>query len=187
MPFTVTMPKLTPTMEEGTIAAWSKKEGDFVEAGETIVEIATDKATVEHQALDEGYLRKILVPEGQEAKVGQPIAIFTTQQEESIAGYAPEGVSSTPPAAEGEPAAPVAADGLGIPRRWQRLRSVAGRPCRLEATRTSRLRAGGSSNVLSRLLAAAIVISCAGSMIARLSSTCRGRGEPAGSERPAAS
>lgn len=92
MPFTVTMPKLSPTMEEGTIAKWHKKEGDKVEAGELLIEVATDKATVEFNALDEGYLRQILVKEGQGAVINQPIAIFTQSEKESIVGYKPEGV-----------------------------------------------------------------------------------------------
>lgn len=92
MPFTVTMPKLSPTMEAGVIAKWHKKVGDKVEAGEVLLEVSTDKATVEHTALDEGYLRKILVNEGTEAVVNQPIAIFTEQKEESLEQYTPEGV-----------------------------------------------------------------------------------------------
>lgn len=91
MPFTVTMPKLSPTMEEGTIAKWHKQEGDRVDAGELLMEVATDKATVEYNALDEGYLRKILIPEGKVAKVNQPIAVFTEKTDESIEGYTPEG------------------------------------------------------------------------------------------------
>lgn len=87
MPFTVTMPKLSPTMEEGVIAKWHKKENEFVEAGELLLEIATDKATVEHTALDEGWLRLILVKEGDSATVNQPIAIFTIKKEESIENY----------------------------------------------------------------------------------------------------
>jgi pyruvate dehydrogenase E2 component (dihydrolipoamide acetyltransferase) len=89
MPFTVTMPKLSPTMEEGTIAKWHKKIGERVKAGEVLLEVATDKATLEHPALDEGILRKILVQEGQSARVNQPIAIFTESAEESIEGYQP--------------------------------------------------------------------------------------------------
>lgn len=92
MPFTVTMPKLSPTMEEGTIAKWHKKTGDKVNAGELLLEVATDKATVEYNALDEGILRKILVQEGEAAVINQPIAIFTATQNESIEGYQPEGV-----------------------------------------------------------------------------------------------
>ncbi|MBB65069.1 MAG: pyruvate dehydrogenase complex dihydrolipoamide acetyltransferase [Waddliaceae bacterium] len=91
MPFTLTMPKMSPTMEEGTIATWHKKEGDFVEADELLFEVATDKATVEYNALDEGYLRKILVNSGEEARVNQAVAIFTEEKSESIEGYEPEG------------------------------------------------------------------------------------------------
>ncbi len=90
MPFTFTMPKLSPTMESGTIAKWHKGEGEFVESGELLLEVSTDKATVEHNALDEGWLRKILIPEGEEAEVNQAIAIFTEEKDESIEGYQPE-------------------------------------------------------------------------------------------------
>lgn len=93
MPFTFTMPKLSPTMEEGTIAKWHKKEGDYVKAGEVLLEIATDKATVEHTALDEGWLRKILINEGGSAVINQPLAIFTEEKDESIEQYKPKGVS----------------------------------------------------------------------------------------------
>lgn len=99
MPFTVTMPKLSPTMEEGTIAKWHKKEGDKVEAGELLIEVATDKATVEYNALDEGFLKKILVKEGASAVINQPIAIFTASAKEGIEGYQPEGVSIEAPKA----------------------------------------------------------------------------------------
>jgi len=92
MPFTVTMPKLSPTMEEGQISKWHKKENDFVEAGDLLLEIATDKATIEHYALDEGWLRKILVLEEASAGINRPIAIFSVEKEESIEGYTPEGV-----------------------------------------------------------------------------------------------
>lgn len=92
MPFTLTMPKLSPTMEEGVIAKWHKKEGDFVKAGEVVFEVTTDKATVEYEALDEGWLRKILVKQGKSTTVNQPVAIFTEQEKESIAGYEPEGI-----------------------------------------------------------------------------------------------
>lgn len=92
MPFTVTMPKLSPTMEEGAIARWHKREGEFVHAGELLVEIATDKATIEYTALDEGWLRQILVKEGEMRRVNQPIAVFTAEQHENLAGYRPEGI-----------------------------------------------------------------------------------------------
>lgn len=94
MPFTVTMPKLSPTMEGGTIIKWHVKEGDHVEAGALLIEVATDKATVEYSALDEGYVRQILVPEGEDAEINQPIAIFTETADESIEGYQPEGIGA---------------------------------------------------------------------------------------------
>lgn len=97
MPFTLTMPKLSPTMEEGTIVKWRVKEGDHVKSGDVLIEVATDKATVEHEALDAGYLRKILVPEGGSAVVNQALAIFTESQDESIEGYKPEGVAKEKP------------------------------------------------------------------------------------------
>jgi pyruvate dehydrogenase E2 component (dihydrolipoamide acetyltransferase) len=93
MPFTLTMPKLSPTMEEGSIAKWHKNEGDKVNVGDLLAEIATDKATVEYNALDEGYLRKILVATGGHAVVNQPIAIFTISLDESIEGYQPTGIA----------------------------------------------------------------------------------------------
>ncbi len=92
MPFTVTMPKLSPTMEEGTIAKWHKQVGDHVNSGDLLLEVATDKATVEYNALDGGYLRKIIVNEGGSAVVNQPIAIFTEKGNENFEGYQPEGV-----------------------------------------------------------------------------------------------
>lgn len=104
MPFTVTMPKLSPTMEQGTIAKWHKKVGDLVKSDELLMEVATDKATIEYNALDEGYLRKILVAEGGEASVNHPIAIFTEKKDESIDDYEPEGIkpdaTPTPPTEE---------------------------------------------------------------------------------------
>jgi pyruvate dehydrogenase E2 component (dihydrolipoamide acetyltransferase) len=100
MPFTLTMPKLSPTMEEGTIVKWRKKEGEFVKAGDVLFEVTTDKATVEHSALDEGWLRKILIEEEESAVVNQPIAIFTEKEDESIEGYQPEGVVAKLPQPE---------------------------------------------------------------------------------------
>ena len=107
MPFTLTMPKLSPTMEEGTIVKWHKKVGEFVNAGDPIVEIATDKATVEHEALDAGWLRLILLEEGKEAAVNVPLAVLTEEQNESIEGYVPEGTVAAavvkPPETKAEP------------------------------------------------------------------------------------
>lgn len=78
----VVMPKLSPTMEEGQIARWLKKEGDKVSMGEPIAEIDTDKATMEMQALGAGVLRKILVQEGESAPLGQLIGIIAEPDED---------------------------------------------------------------------------------------------------------
>lgn len=90
MPFTLTLPKLSPTMEEGTIVHWLKKEGDFVESGDLLLEIATDKATVEYTALDSGFLRKIIVPINGTALINQPIAIFSEKIDDPIDAYMPK-------------------------------------------------------------------------------------------------
>src|SRR5215471_17181252 len=78
----VVMPKLSPTMEEGQLARWLKKEGDKVSMGEPLAEIDTDKATMEMQALSNGVLRKILINEGESAPLGQPIAIIGEADED---------------------------------------------------------------------------------------------------------
>ncbi len=72
------MPALSPTMEKGNLAKWLKKEGDSVKSGDVIAEIETDKATMEVEAVDEGTLGKILVPEGtNDVAVNTPIAMIT--------------------------------------------------------------------------------------------------------------
>ena len=81
----VIMPKLSPTMEEGQISRWLKKEGDKVSMGEPLAEIDTDKATMEMQALGNGVLRKILINEGQSAPLGQLIAVIGEPDEDIAA------------------------------------------------------------------------------------------------------
>src|SRR5258705_3068619 len=78
----VVMPKLSPTMEEGQLTRWLKKEGDKVSMGEPLAEIDTDKATMEMQALTNGVLRKILINEGESAPLGQLIAIVGEPDED---------------------------------------------------------------------------------------------------------
>src|SRR5690348_17704143 len=88
------MPALSPTMEEGTLAKWLVKEGDEVKSGDILAEIETDKATMEFEAVDEGKLAKILVPEGTDGvKVGQPIALLAADGED---------VGPSPPAGAGQ-------------------------------------------------------------------------------------
>src|SRR5512132_476643 len=110
----VVMPKLSPTMEEGQLSRWLKKEGDKVSMGEPIAEIDTDKATMEMQALGSGVLRKILIREGESAPLGQLIAIIGEPDEDisaltSQATAAQEAKSSTPPAEAKDSDAPEAA------------------------------------------------------------------------------
>ncbi|KAJ4795964.1 Dihydrolipoamide acetyltransferase component of pyruvate dehydrogenase complex [Rhynchospora pubera] len=93
------MPALSPTMNQGNIAKWRKKEGDKIEVGDVICEIETDKATLEFECLEEGYLAKILAPEGsKDVLVGQPIAITVEDLEDikSIPAEIPEGTESKP-------------------------------------------------------------------------------------------
>jgi pyruvate dehydrogenase E1 component beta subunit len=86
MPIQVLMPALSPTMTEGKIAQWRKKEGDAIKAGDVIAEIETDKATMEVEAVDEGTLAKILVPAGTEGvKVNVPIAVLAAEGEDVAA------------------------------------------------------------------------------------------------------
>jgi pyruvate dehydrogenase E1 component beta subunit len=110
MPIDILMPALSPTMEEGNLAKWVKKEGDKVSAGDVIAEIETDKATMEVEAVDEGTLGKILVPEGTEGvKVNAPIAVLLQEGEsaDEISSPAPGEVAAKQP--EGERAPPVQA------------------------------------------------------------------------------
>jgi len=132
MPTEILMPALSPTMEEGTLAKWLVKEGDSVSSGDLLAEIETDKATMEFEAVDEGIVGKILVPEGTEGvKVNTPIAVLLDEGESAgdiasassgatapssapaaaSAEKAPQGAAEAPAAA---PAAPKAADGARV-------------------------------------------------------------------------
>src|SRR5712671_1477869 len=83
MPVNILMPALSPTMDKGNLAKWLKREGDKVKAGDIIAEIETDKATMEYEAIDDGVLAKIVVPEGtQDVPVNQLIAILTQDGED---------------------------------------------------------------------------------------------------------
>jgi pyruvate dehydrogenase E2 component (dihydrolipoamide acetyltransferase) len=106
MPIELKMPALSPTMEEGTLAKWLVKEGDKVNSGDILAEIETDKATMEFEAVDEGTVAKILVPEGAEGvKVGQPIAVLAGEGEDaSAAASAPKADTPAPAAPKAAPA-----------------------------------------------------------------------------------
>ena len=108
MSIQITMPALSPTMEEGKLAKWLVKAGDKVEPGQVIAEIETDKATMEVEAVDEGVIAEILVPEGsQGVKVNTPIATLAgegeaaaAKQEEALQAEE-DNAAQSPPAGEG--------------------------------------------------------------------------------------
>jgi pyruvate dehydrogenase E2 component (dihydrolipoamide acetyltransferase) len=102
MPINILMPALSPTMEKGNLAKWLKKEGEAVKPGDIIAEIETDKATMEVEAVDEGTLAKIIVPEGTaDVPVNQPIAVLAGEGEDVKAAAAQAGSA---PAAKPAPA-----------------------------------------------------------------------------------
>jgi pyruvate dehydrogenase E2 component (dihydrolipoamide acetyltransferase) len=108
MPINVLMPALSPTMTEGKLARWLKKEGDAVKSGQVLCEIETDKATMEVEAVDEGTLGKILVAGGTEGvKVNTPIAVILEEGESAASAAAPAPAAVPAPAAA--PAAAAAA------------------------------------------------------------------------------
>jgi pyruvate dehydrogenase E2 component (dihydrolipoamide acetyltransferase) len=98
MPINILMPALSPTMEKGNLAKWLKKEGDKVKSGDVIAEIETDKATMEVEAVDEGTLAKIVVPEGtQDVPVNDVIAVLAGDGEDVKAASAGAGEAKAPP------------------------------------------------------------------------------------------
>jgi pyruvate dehydrogenase E2 component (dihydrolipoamide acetyltransferase) len=110
MPINILMPALSPTMEKGNLAKWLKKEGDKVKSGDVIAEIETDKATMEVEAVDEGTIAKILVPEGtQDVPVNNVIAVLAGDGED-VKAAAGSAASAAPPkpAAEAPPPKPAA-------------------------------------------------------------------------------
>src|SRR5919204_6818971 len=110
MPIQVLMPALSPTMEKGNLAKWIKSEGDKVKAGDVIAEIETDKATMEVEAVDEGTLGKILVPEGTaDVAVNTPIAVILGDGESAGDIKAAAAPAAQPKAAEPVASAPAAA------------------------------------------------------------------------------
>src|ERR1051325_1969447 len=100
MPINILMPALSPTMEKGNLAKWLKKEGDAVKPGDVIAEIETAKATMEVEAVDEGTLAKIVVPEGTaDVPVNQLIAVLADEGEDAKAAASAAGSAAAPKAA----------------------------------------------------------------------------------------
>jgi pyruvate dehydrogenase E2 component (dihydrolipoamide acetyltransferase) len=112
----VVLAKLSPTMEEGTVVAWSKQEGDAVKVGDVLAEIETDKANMEMEALGAGVLRKILVPAGGKAPVGALIGVIA-DEDEDIAGLISEAEAAAKAEAEPAPGAATPAPGPPAPAR----------------------------------------------------------------------
>src|SRR5260221_2211670 len=123
----VVLAKLSPTMEEGTIVKWTKKEGDAIKVGDVMAEIETDKANMEMEALGAGVLRTILVPAGGKAPVGALIGVIADPKDDigpllaqakaaapAVAAPAP-GVAAPPVAARPVATAPVAAPPVAPP------------------------------------------------------------------------
>ena len=89
----IELPKLSPTMEEGTLVRWAKREGDAINIDDLLAEVETDKATMEFRSFDRGTLLKTLVPEGAVTKLGQPVAIFG-EPGEDVSALVPRGFTS---------------------------------------------------------------------------------------------
>src|ERR687897_2578543 len=112
MPIEIRMPALSPTMTEGNLARWLKREGDAVNAGDVIAEIETDKATMEIEAVEEGRLGRILIADGTEGvAVNTPIALLLEEGEDAaaLAGVESGATGGKAPPAEPEAPAPSAA------------------------------------------------------------------------------
>src|SRR6202034_3186954 len=107
MPINILMPALSPTMEKGNLAKWLKKEGEAVKTGDVIAEIETDKATMEYEAVDDGVMAKIAVPEGtRDVPVNKLIAVLAQEGEDPRAAAAAAGKAIEKKSEVGTPASP---------------------------------------------------------------------------------
>ena len=132
---TITMPALSPTMEEGKLLKWHVKEGDAISAGDIIAEIETDKATMEYESIDDGIVGKLLVADGQEAiKINAPIAVLLEAGEDraALANFKPPAIPASavtmaaPGVAAAKPAAmPMAAPQSSVPGIKSNARTIA--------------------------------------------------------------
>src|SRR5690242_13509178 len=131
MPTNILMPALSPTMEKGNLARWLKKEGDKIKSGDVIAEIETDKATMEYEAVDDGTLAKIVVPEGtQDVAVNSVIAVLAGEGED-VKAAASAAKAAPAKAPEKKPEAPPAAP---KPQRQDASRDAAPRPSPVPAS-----------------------------------------------------
>ncbi|MFI6831658.1 dihydrolipoamide acetyltransferase family protein [Kribbella sp. NPDC050241] len=114
---TILMPRLSDTMETGVVVTWHKQTGDMVEAGEILADIETDKAVMEYEAYESGVLGRILVAEGEEAAIGQPIAVLGDEDPEDDAATPDEAAASrsSAPDAQSSPVADAAQSFVAVP------------------------------------------------------------------------
>ena len=164
MPINILMPALSPTMEKGNLAKWLKKEGEAVKPGDVIAEIETDKATMEVEAVDEGVLAKIVVPEGTaDVPVNQLIAVLAGEGEDAskvtAGGAAPKAASATPspppspPRGEGVPPAPAATPATSAAKEAPRSTSPQGGEVAARSAAGEGERSNGQARVFSSPLA----------------------------------
>jgi pyruvate dehydrogenase E2 component (dihydrolipoamide acetyltransferase) len=167
MPVNILMPALSPTMEKGNLAKWLKKEGDKVKPGDVIAEIETDKATMEYEAIDEGTLAKIVVPEGtQDVAVNQLIAVLAEEGEDVKAAAAGAAAAAKPAAAPaktastGTPSAPPSPSPQtrstsqpGVQQRPPSQAAAAPSPRRSEGAEGARIDGHGANRVFASPLA----------------------------------
>jgi pyruvate dehydrogenase E2 component (dihydrolipoamide acetyltransferase) len=141
MPIEIRMPALSPTMTEGNLTRWLKKEGDEVHSGDVIAEIETDKATMEYEAVDEGRIGKIIVPEGaQGIKVNQPIALLLEEGEDAAAL---EKFAAAAPAGNGHQPAVSAAPPTGVAPKTEQSPAPAAQPAPAPAERPAATQVNG--------------------------------------------
>ncbi len=140
MPIEIRMPALSPTMTEGNLTRWLKKEGDEVHSGDVIAEIETDKATMEYEAVDEGRIGKIIVPEGaQGIKVNQPIALLLEEGEDAAALEK----FAAAPAGDGQHAAAPAMPPSGVNPKTEAPPAPAAQPAPAQAERPAATQVNG--------------------------------------------
>jgi len=152
MPIEIRMPALSPTMTEGNLTRWLKKEGDEVHSGDVIAEIETDKATMEYEAVDEGRIGKIIVPEGaQGIKVNQPIAVLLEEGEDPKA--LESFTASAPPSGNGQQAAVPAAPPAGVAPKTEAPPAPAAQPAPARSERPAPTQPNGGDRVFASPLA----------------------------------
>src|SRR5271170_5417848 len=145
MPINILMPALSPTMEKGNLAKWLKKEGDAVKTGDVIAEIETDKATMEYEAVDDGVMAKIVVPEGtNDVPVNQLIAVLAQEGEDPKAAAAAAKESAPAARTPSSPPSPPRGEGAAQQTRAPSTAPVAKSPSEPQAPRApSPQREGG--------------------------------------------